>query len=169
MIDINLLPWREAKYKQENKTIILIYSLFLISVVFFLFCLHVFFSHQFIRVKSRVNFLEENLLRHATEVRQDKHVYAENEILLKKKLQDQIIIFQILNHLFHVNTPGIYIKDVAQQDGKMVIFGRASSMGAIYRYMSDILTVKKIHAVKLELAKWEGNMLQFQVRVIEFG
>lgn len=163
MIEINLLPWREAKRKKQKKVTTVFYLLFFLIMMILLLAGHALFSYQSRIIGEQVRELKNKLY-----YLQNKTQIVNEKISLKKMTHEQFVTFDFLNQLFHLPVSGIQINELTQSNETMLINGHASSMICVSRFMSALLGIQKIHAVKLVSARRDAAGVVFQLQIVEF-
>jgi hypothetical protein len=164
MIEINLLPWREAGRSHLFKIFGLIYILIPAIVLIFLLIMHYYLFYQSTVIANRVKDLEIQLTQ---KTKTPVTLISLDDGVIKTKMQHQKIAVDILNKLFHAPLLGLSIQSVTQKDKVMLVTGQAMAMDSIQRLMSSLVIVKKVQAIKLDSVKRDMQTLRFQISIIE--
>jgi Tfp pilus assembly protein PilN len=165
MVEINLLPWREYVRKKQIKTASGIYATSIFFILVWMISWHLYYAHRNAILLEKIQEIKIQQLH--THIMPRKDTTEDND--LKRKIRDQRIIFEILNGLFHVASTGVYIKEISQHSGNIILIGRALSMNHVDDFMSVLLSVKRIHAVKLDSVRRDQAAILFQLRIMEWG
>ena len=161
--DKNLLPG----VKLNAKVVATEHIVCMVFIMVMLSSLHIYFRHKYNLNQSNLSALG-NQLNYISKDNKAHSAEMLNNIALQKAAHKQQVIFKILDSLFHLHATGIYLKEAKQSNKDLMLNGSADSMDAISQFMSEVVSIKAIQAVKLVSIKKEKEQIQFQIQMMEY-
>jgi len=159
MAQINLLPWREERRKEQTKQFVSVLGLALLLTASIMFLIHMNVARMIDHQNGRNKILQDEIKRLDIELQKIKGLED-----TKAKLLSRMDIIQSLQqkrpqivHLFDeiVRTvpEGLFIKEIKQDGNSITIKGVAESNGRVSAYMrnidsSDWMTKPKLQVIE---------------------
>ena len=144
MARINLLPWREELRNQRRTEYLTMVSICVVIALLVWGAIHWHFNERIDYQNSRNDFLETEISKLDKKILQIRELEKEKERLLARMkaietLQtSRPIIVHIFDELVDSLPDGVYLKEIAQSDKKIVIKGVAQSNARVSNYMRNV-------------------------------
>jgi len=144
MARINLLPWREELRNQRRTEYLTMVSICAMIALLVWGAIHWHFNERIDYQNSRNDFLETEISKLDKKILQIRELEKEKERLLARMkaietLQtSRPIIVHIFDELVDSLPDGVYLKEIAQSDKKIVIKGVAQSNARVSNYMRNV-------------------------------
>lgn len=150
MVEINLMPWREYRRRQQWKNNCMLYGVITILIVMIVLSIHLYFRKQIkqARLHQPFTIVKENNL--------------DIDIEWKSKLRQQRIIHAIFNCLLYGNVK-IIIHDFSCKENNIVIKGYSSTADEINHFMHELLGIKYMDFVRLISLTHMQQRIEFEL------
>jgi type IV pilus assembly protein PilN len=144
MARINLLPWREEQRTLRKKEYLTIVGVCAAIALLAWGAVHWHFNERIDYQKSRNEYLQAEIAKLDSKIREIRELEREKERLLARMkaietLQtSRPIIVHIFDELVNSLPEGVYLKEISQNGAKIVIKGVAQSNARVSNYMRNI-------------------------------
>lgn len=160
-MDINFLPWREEAKRNRLQKIILFYIKIILPVILFWIGAHYFVHQKNIHLSNDLRQLKSHVIL------ENKMMPIQNDFAHQELSRKQIVVFEILNGLFHLKQNNVFLNDIFQSNAGLILVGNAESILDIRNFMSSIFVIKSVHALKLLSLTNQNNHVQFKIQITE--
>lgn len=144
MINVNLLPWREALRKELLKEFLFVLSGFAVIVVGCMVMVHLFI-HGKIRAQQALNsYLQQEIILFNQKIQAINHLQEEKDIFTKRMAVIQMLqgsrpqVVHLFDELVSMLPDGIYLTRIKRTGNKVSIYGRAESNSQISTLMRKV-------------------------------
>jgi hypothetical protein len=141
MVEINLLPWREAMRKKNSAKIRFYYLISIFLVISILLIIRAYLSHQLTVSRQRAEINVSQLI--------DQN---QDEVITPKQLQHFSVINNLLM-LFAGSNEKIALSGLTSKGKFIAITGEAESFSVVQFFMHQLLIINSIEFVKLASLK----------------
>lgn len=173
MARINLLPWREELRKEKQKQFIASAGGAVLLMVAVVAYVHMHIGGLIDYQQSRNDFLKQNIREVEAKIRQIEALEKKKEQLIARmqiieKLQsDRPGIVHLFDELVKAIPDGVFIVNVGQNAGSLMIEGQAESNARVSAFMRKLDTSEWFDEPTLEVIQGAGKNRSFTLKVAQ--
>lgn len=144
MIRINLLPHREQKRQARQRRFLSMIMLSAIAAIAVVVLGYLFFAASLETQNSRNEILRAENLKLDQQIAEIEKLKSEKQAMLEKKniverLQNnRTEAVRLLDQLVRQTPEGVYLKEVKQTDGKLIVTGLTQSNARVSNFMQNL-------------------------------
>ena len=144
MIQINLLPWREAARQEKRKRFGLTIGAFVVLSIFLIFLMHLRYAGMLRQQNARTNFLKMELAKENGELTQLNEQVKEGELIddqlhfLTALRENSYKAVSLLDELARVIPEAVSLSRISRNETNVILFGKAVSDVQITLFMKNM-------------------------------
>jgi len=144
MAHINLLPWREAKRKEQQKQFLQLLGLAALAGVLVVVGAHIFIGQMAENQQNRNDLLKQEIrvldkrIRDIKELEKTKQALLDRMDIIQQLQRSRPVAVHLFDELVTTLPGGLYLTQIKQKGNTLEIRGKAESDARVSSYMSNL-------------------------------
>lgn len=162
MAKINLLPWREAKRKEQQQEFFAMLGIGAVLAVIVVVVVHVYHAQLIEAQQNRNKFMEDQIALLDTKIEEIKELENEKQRLLARmraieQLQgNRPLIVRFFDELVSSLPEGVSVTEITQSGDAVTINGEAQSNARVSSFMRNLESSEWLASPQLDIIKVEN-------------
>jgi type IV pilus assembly protein PilN len=162
MAKINLLPWREAKRKEQQQEFFVFLGIGAVIAAIIVIVVHVYHSQLIEAQQGRNKYIEDQIVLLDKRIEEIKELESEKEKLLARmraieQLQgNRPLIVRFFDELVRSLPEGVSITNIAQSGQSITISGEAQSNARVSSFMRNLDSSEWLASPQLDIIQVEN-------------